>query len=189
TSDAKHPASQGLIQMLGVFVDTIIVCTCTAIIILMSNDYGSESLRGVSLTQKALEFHIGEFGLHFLAFILLLFCYTSIIGNYAYAESNIRYIRNKPSFVLAFRLIVLFFVYFGAVRDGGIVWAFADTVMASMAMINLVSIVLLAPIVWVILKDYQKQVKAGVEQPVFKIEDHPELIRRGVDPLIWKSKE
>ncbi|MCT8645222.1 alanine:cation symporter family protein [Glaesserella parasuis] len=188
-SDAKHPASQGLIQMLGVFVDTIIVCTCTAIIILMSNDYGSESLRGVSLTQKALEFHIGEFGLHFLAFILLLFCYTSIIGNYAYAESNIRYIRNKPSFVLAFRVIVLFFVYFGAVRDGGIVWAFADTVMASMAMINLVSIVLLAPIVWVILKDYQKQVKAGVEQPVFKIEDHPELIRRGVDPLIWKSKE
>ncbi|MDE3997681.1 alanine:cation symporter family protein [Glaesserella parasuis] len=189
TSDEKRPASQGLIQMLGVFVDTIIVCTCTAIIILMSNDYGSESLRGVSLTQKALEFHIGEFGLHFLAFILLLFCYTSIIGNYAYAESNIRYIRNKPSFVLAFRLIVLFFVYFGAVRDGGIVWAFADTVMASMAMINLVSIVLLAPIVWVILKDYQKQVKAGVEQPVFKIEDHPELIRRGVDPLIWKSKE
>ncbi|MCT8638095.1 alanine:cation symporter family protein [Glaesserella parasuis] len=188
-SGAKHPASQGLIQMLGVFVDTIIVCTCTAIIILMSNDYGSESLRGVSLTQKALEFHIGEFGLHFLAFILLLFCYTSIIGNYAYAESNIRYIRNKPSFVLAFRVIVLFFVYFGAVRDGGIVWAFADTVMASMAMINLVSIVLLAPIVWVILKDYQKQVKAGVEQPVFKIEDHPELIRRGVDPLIWKSKE
>ncbi|AUI65406.1 MULTISPECIES: sodium:alanine symporter family protein [Glaesserella] len=189
TSDAKHPASQGLIQMLGVFVDTIVVCTCTAIIILMSNDYGNESLRGVSLTQKALEFHVGEFGLHFLAFTLLLFCYTSIIGNYAYAENNIRYIRNKPSVVLAFRLIVLFFVYFGAVRDGGIVWAFADTVMASMAMINLVSIVLLAPIVWVILKDYQKQVKAGIEQPIFKIEDHPELIRRGVDPLIWKSKE
>lgn len=188
TSDAKHPATQGLIQMLGVFVDTIIVCTCTAIIILLSNDYGSETLRGVSLTQKALEFHVGEFGLHFLAFILLLFCYTSIIGNYAYAEINIRYIRNRPVAILIFRLIVLFFVYFGAVRDGGIVWSFADTVMASMAMINLVSIVLLAPIVWIILKDYQKQIKAGKE-PVFKIEEHPELIRRGVDPLIWKSKE
>lgn len=189
TSDAKHPASQGLIQMLGVFVDTIIVCTCTAVIILMSNDYGSESLRGVSLTQKALEFHLGEFGLHFLAFILLLFCYTSIIGNYAYAETNIRYIRNKPSFILAFRLIVLFFVYFGAVRNGGVVWDFADTVMASMAMINLISIVLLAPVVWVILKDYQSQIKAGISEPVFEIEKHPELIRRGVDPLIWKSKE
>lgn len=189
SSDAKHPASQGLIQMLGVFVDTIIVCTCTAIIILMSNDYGSESLRGVSLTQKALEFHLGEFGLHFLAFILLLFCYSSIIGNYAYAETNIRYIRNNPVMVLIFRLVVLFFVYFGAVRSGGIVWAFADTVMASMAMINLVAIIILAPIVWVILKDYTKQIKAGVEQPIFTVEKYPELIKRGVDAEIWKKKD
>lgn len=188
TSDAKHPASQGLIQMLGVFVDTIVVCTCTAVIILMSNDYGGEHLRGVSLTQKALEFHVGEFGLHFLAFILLLFCYTSIIGNYAYAESNIRYIRNKPWVVLVFRLVVLFFVYFGAVRDGGIVWAFADTVMASMAMINLVAIVLLAPIVWLVLKDYKKQVKAGKE-PIFNIEDHPELLKRGVDAEVWRKPD
>ncbi|QLB20275.1 sodium:alanine symporter [Vespertiliibacter pulmonis] len=187
TSDAKHPASQGLIQMLGVFVDTIIVCTCTAIIILMSNDYGGEQLKAVSLTQKALEFHVGEFGLHFLAFIILLFCYTSIIGNYAYAESNVRYIRNKPTMVLIFRLLVLFFVYFGAVRDGGIVWAFADTVMASMAMINLVSIVLLSPIVWLVLKDYQKQLKAG-KDPVFNVENYPNLIKRGVNPDVWNNK-
>lgn len=187
TSDAKHPASQGLIQMLGVFVDTIVVCTCTAIIILMSNDYGGEQLKAVSLTQKALEFHIGEFGLHFLAFIILLFCYTSIIGNYAYAESNVRYIRNKPTAVLIFRLLVLFFVYFGAVRDGGIVWAFADTVMASMAMINLVAIVLLSPIVWLILKDYQKQLKAG-QEPVFCIDDHPSLLKRGVEAEVWRKK-
>lgn len=187
SSDAAHPASQGLVQMLGVFVDTIVVCTCTAVIILMSDNYGSETLRGVSLTQSALQFHLGEFGLHFLAFILLLFCYTSIIGNYAYAETNIRYIKNSPVFVLVFRLVVLFFVYFGAVRDGGIVWAFADTVMASMAMINLVSIVLLAPLVWLILKDYQRQVKAG-QTPVFCIDDHPELLKRGVDADVWKRK-
>jgi AGCS family alanine or glycine:cation symporter len=74
-SDAKHPASQGLVQMLGVFMDTIVVCTCTAIIILMSDNYGGENLRGVELTQTALQFHLGDFGLHFLAFILLLFCY------------------------------------------------------------------------------------------------------------------
>lgn len=185
TADAKHPASQGLIQMLGVFVDTIIVCTCTAVVVLLSNDYGSEALRGVSLTQKALQFHVGEFGIHFLAFMLLLFCYTSIIGNYAYAENNIRYIRNKPWFVLVFRLLVLFFVYFGAVRDGGIVWAFADTVMASMALINLAAIVLLAPIVWLILKDYKEQLKVG-QDPVFKVENHPSLIQRGVNPDIWK---
>lgn len=188
SSDAAHPASQGLVQMLGVFVDTIVVCTCTAVIILMSDNYGGETLRGVSLTQSALQFHLGEFGLHFLAFILLLFCYTSIIGNYAYAETNIRYIKNSPIFVLVFRLVVLFFVYFGAVRDGGIVWAFADTVMASMAMINLVSIVLLAPLVWLILKDYQRQVKAG-QTPIFCIDDHPELLKRGVNAEVWKRKE
>lgn len=188
TSDAKHPASQGLIQMLGVFVDTIVVCTCTAIIILMSDNYGNETLKGVELTQTALQYHLGEFGVHFLAFILLLFCYTSIIGNYAYAETNIRYIKNKPWFVWAFRAVVLFFVYFGAVRDGGIVWAFADTVMASMAVINLIAILILAPIVWRLLKDYVRQVKAG-QEPVFKIEEHQDLIHRGVDPLIWKSKE
>lgn len=188
TSDAKHPASQGLIQMLGVFVDTLVVCTCTAIIILMSDNYGGESLRGISLTQTALQFHLGEFGLHFLAFVILLFCFTSIIGNYAYAETNIRYIKNKAWFVWSFRAVVLFFVYFGAVRDGGIVWAFADTVMASMAVINLVAILILAPIVWVIMKDYICQLKQGKE-PVFRIEEHQDLIHKGVDPLIWKSKE
>lgn len=188
TSDAKHPASQGLIQMLGVFVDTIVVCTCTAVIILMSDNYGGESLKGISLTQTALQFHLGEFGLHFLAFIILLFSFTSIIGNYAYAETNIRYIKNKAWFVWSFRVIVLFFVYFGAVRDGGIVWAFADTVMASMAVINLIAILALSPLVWIILKDYIRQLKNG-QEPVFKIEEHEHLIHRGVDPFVWKSKE
>lgn len=188
TSDAKHPASQGLIQMLGVFVDTLVVCTCTAVIILMSDNYGGENLRGISLTQNALQFHLGEFGLHFLAFVILLFCFTSIIGNYAYAETNVRYIKNKTWFVWSFRAIVLFFVYFGAVRDGGIVWDFADTVMASMAVINLVAILILSPVVWIILKDYIRQVKSG-QEPVFRIEEHQELIHKGVDPLIWQSKD
>ncbi|QLB12975.1 AGCS family alanine or glycine:cation symporter [Bisgaardia hudsonensis] len=185
SADVKHPASQGLIQMLGVFVDTIIVCTCTAIVILLSDDYGGESLKSISLTQNALEYHVGEFGVHFLAFILLLFAFSSIIGNYAYAESNIRFIKNNPIFVLLFRLVVLFFVYFGAVNSGTIVWSFADTVMAIMSMINLVSIVILAPIVWLLLKDYQQQLKAGKE-PEFKVEDHPSLLKRGLDPRLWK---
>ena len=98
---------------------------------------------------------------HFLAFILLLFAYSSIIGNYAYAESNIRFIKNKPWFVWTFRLSVLFFVYFGSVKSGNVVWNFADTVMAVMAIINLVAIVLLSPIVWKLMKDYQRQLKAG----------------------------
>lgn len=181
----KHPVSQGLVQMLGVFVDTMMVCTCTAIVILLSNNYGGEELKSISLTQNALQYHVGEFGLHFLAFILLLFAYSSIIGNYAYAESNIRFIKNKPWFVLLFRLTVLFFVYFGAVRSGNVVWNFADTVMAVMAILNLVAIVLLSPIVWTLLKDYQRQLKAG-KTPEFKIEDYPELKKRVLEQETWK---
>lgn len=181
----KHPVSQGLVQMLGVFVDTMIVCTCTAVVILLSNNYGGEELKSISLTQNALQYHVGEFGLHFLAFILLLFAYSSIIGNYAYAESNIRFIKNKPWFVLLFRLVVLFFVYFGAVRSGNVVWNFADTVMAMMAILNLVAIVLLSPIVWKLLKDYQRQLKAG-KTPEFKIEDYPELQKRVFEQQTWK---
>lgn len=185
SADVKHPASQGLIQMLGVFVDTIVVCSCTAIIILLSDNYGGESLKSISLTQRALQYHVGDFGLHFLAFILLLFAFSSVIGNYAYAESNVRFIKNRPLVVLIFRLFVLFFVYFGAVNSGNIVWNFADTVMAIMALINLFSIVLLSPIVWLLLKDYQSQLKAGKE-PVFNIENYPQLIKRGVKDDIWK---
>ncbi|MCQ9122213.1 alanine/glycine:cation symporter family protein [Rodentibacter pneumotropicus] len=181
----KHPVSQGLVQMLGVFVDTMMVCTCTAIVILLSNNYGGEELKSISLTQNALQYHVGEFGLHFLAFILLLFAYSSIIGNYAYAESNIRFIKNKPWFLLLFRLVVLFFVYFGAVRSGNVVWNFADTVMAVMAILNLVAIVLLSPIVWKLLKDYQRQLKAG-KIPEFKIENYPELKQRVFEQETWK---
>ncbi|WP_168769316.1 alanine/glycine:cation symporter family protein [Haemophilus influenzae] len=181
----KHPVSQGLVQMLGVFVDTMIVCTCTAVIILLSNNYGSETLKSISLTQNALQYHIGEFGVHFLAFILLLFAYSSIIGNYAYAESNIRFIKNKSWFVLLFRLMVLFFVYFGSVRSGNVVWNFADTVMAVMAIINLIAILMLSPIVWKLMKDYQHQLKEG-KTPEFKIDDHPELRKKIFDSRIWK---
>ncbi|OOF44422.1 sodium:alanine symporter family protein [Rodentibacter trehalosifermentans] len=181
----KHPVSQGLVQMLGVFVDTMIVCTCTAVVILLSNNYGGEELKSISLTQNALQYHVGEFGLHFLAFILLLFAYSSIIGNYAYAESNIRFIKNKPWFVLLFRLTVLFFVYFGAVRSGNVVWNFADTVMAVMAILNLIAIVLLSPIVWKLMKDYQRQLKAG-KTPEFKIEDYPELKKCVFEQQTWK---
>jgi len=181
----KHPVSQGLVQMLGVFVDTMIVCTCTAVIILLSDNYGSETLKSISLTQNALRYHIGEFGVHFLAFILLLFAYSSIIGNYAYAESNIRFIKNKPWFVWAFRLSVLFFVYFGSVKSGNVVWNFADTVMAVMAIINLVAIVLLSPIVWKLMKDYQRQLKEGKE-PEFKIDLYPEIKKRVLEHRIWK---
>lgn len=185
TADVKHPVSQGLIQMLGVFVDTMIVCSCTAIIILLGDNYGSETLKGVVLTQHALNYHIGEWGVHFLAFILLLFCYTTIVGNYAYAESNIRFLKDNPKLILVFRLLVLFFVYFGAVKSAKTVWDFADTIMAVMALINLGAIICLSPVVWVVLKDYQRQLSEKKE-PVFKLDEHPQLENKGINQDIWK---
>lgn len=188
TADVKHPASQGLIQMFGVFIDTIIICTCTAVVILLSDNFGNADFKGVVLTQHALSFHLGEFGTHFLALILLLFCYTTIIGNYAYAESNIRFIKDNPKLLLIFRLIVLFFVYFGAVKSASSVWNFADTIMGMMAMINLVAIILLAPVVLLVLKDYQRQLKAK-QEPVFKLDEHEKLQNRGIDAEIWNKKD
>lgn len=184
SASVKHPASQGLIQMLGVFVDTMVVCSCTAFVILLA-DVHQTGLINISLTQTALKTHVGEYGVHFLAFILLLFAFSSIIGNYAYAESNIRFIRNKTWLVVLFRFIVLFFVYFGAVNASTLVWSFADTVMTVMALINLFAIVMLAPVVWTLLNDYINQRQAGIKEPCFRLQDHPRLLKYGVDKNVW----
>ena len=111
-SDVKHPVNQGLVQMLGVFVDTFVVCSCTAIIILVSGLYENAGFEGVTLTQMALESQIGAWGDDFLALILFLFAYSSIIGNYAYAEGNVQFINNNSRVMLIFRLFVLVMVYF-----------------------------------------------------------------------------
>lgn len=187
TSDATHPVKQGLIQMLGVFVDTIVICTCTAVIILTSDNFGSADLQGVALTQKALSYHLGQFGIHFLAIILFLFAFSSIVGNYAYAENNIKFLNSNNKVLIAFRLLVVFFVYYGAVGSGSIVWSFADTVMAIMAIINLFALVVLYPTIKLLIQDYLKQYKNS--DPVFDIKNYPELLKKGVEPEIWTNSE
>jgi hypothetical protein len=105
-SDVKHPVNQGLVQMLGVFVDTFIVCTSTAIIILVSGVYQDAGFVGVELTQRALETQVGHWGADFLAVLLFLFCYSAVLGNYAYAESNVQFINNNPKVMFIFRIFV-----------------------------------------------------------------------------------
>ncbi len=185
-SDAQHPASQGLIQMLGVFVDTILVCSCTAFIILVSGvvDSGAE---GVKLTQMALTSQIGDFGSSFLAILLLMFCFSSVMGNYSYAESNVMYIKNNKIVLFMFRLFVLVMVYFGAVQKVGLVWDMADASMGVMALINLVAIILLSPIAFTILKDFEDQKKQGVKNPEFDINKYPELKKKLEHPEIWEK--
>ena len=183
-SDVKHPVNQGLVQMLGVFVDTFVVCSCTAIIILASGLYENAGFEGVALTQMALESQIGAWGDDFLALILFLFAYSSIIGNYAYAEGNVQFINNNPRVMLIFRVLVLFMVYFGSIASVPLIWSLADLFMGVMASINLIAILLLMPFMMMLLKDYTQQLKAGVKQPEFKIDQYPKF-KDKVNSDIW----
>lgn len=183
-ADVKHPVSQGMIQMLGVFIDTLIVCSCTAFILLLSNVHTAGSdLTGVQLTQAALVYHVGSWGADFLAVVLFLFAFSTIIGNYAYAESNIQYLSNHWLVMAAFRTAVLGMVYFGAVAKVEIVWDMADLSMGLMALINLIAILALSPLVFLLLKDYQAKLKMG-RDPQFKLSEHPSLKRR-IKSDIW----
>ncbi|MEG2431433.1 MAG: alanine/glycine:cation symporter family protein [Acinetobacter sp.] len=183
-SDVKHPVNQGLVQMLGVFVDTFVVCSCTAIIILVSGLYENAGFEGVTLTQMALESQIGAWGDDFLALILFLFAYSSIIGNYAYAEGNVQFINNNRRVMLIFRLFVLVMVYFGSIASVPLIWNMADLFMGVMASINLIAILLLMPFLLMLLRDYTGQLKRGVKEPEFKLDNHPKF-KDKVKSDIW----
>ncbi|WP_026870470.1 alanine/glycine:cation symporter family protein [Inquilinus limosus] len=179
TATTRHPATQGLMQMLGVFIDTIIVCSCTAAIILLSGVYQpGNGMGGVQLTQAAIVSQVGDWGSVFLAVAMFLFAYSSIIGNYAYAEGNVEFIRNSRPVLLVFRLAVLAMVFFGSVQEVKLVWNMADLSMGLMAIVNLVAILLLSRWVFVLAKDYRGQLRLGAAEPVFDRKSYPELDRR-----------
>ncbi|MDO5650626.1 MAG: alanine/glycine:cation symporter family protein [Moraxella sp.] len=183
-ASVKHPVEQGVIQMLGVFVDTLIVCSCTAFIILLAELPTGVDLSGVQLTQAALEFHVGGWGQYFLAVVLFMFAFSTIIGNYAYAESNMQFLKNNPFVLTVFRMIVLGFVYFGAVSKVAVVWDMGDLAMGTMALINLIAIALLSKYIFTMIKDYNRQLKAGVQEPIFQLDEHPEM-KAKVKSEIW----
>ena len=177
-AEVKHPVSQGMIQMLGVFVDTIIVCSCTAFIVLVyQQPYGN--LNGAELTQAAIISQVGAWGADFLAIILFMFAFSTVIGNYAYAESNVQFIKNHWLLTALFRMLVLGWVYFGAVANVPLIWDMADT----MAWINLVAILILSPLAFLLLRDYTAKLKMG-KDPVFKLSEHPGL-KRKIKSDIW----
>ena len=181
-AEVKHPVSQGMIQMLGVFVDTIIVCSCTAFIVLVyQQPYGD--LSGAELTQAAIVSQVGAWGADFLAIILFMFAFSTVIGNYAYAESNVQFIKNHWLLTALFRMLVLGWVYFGAVANVPLIWDMADMAMGTMAWINLVAILLLSPLAFLLLRDYTSKLKMG-KDPVFKLSEHPGL-KRKIKSDIW----
>lgn len=176
TADVSHPVKQGLIQTLGVFTDTILICSCTAFIILLSGiDYSDKGLTGIQLTQNALSSQIGELGSIFIAICVLLFAFSSIVGNYYYGESNIEFLSEKKIYLIIYRLFVAGMVLFGSVASLQIVWDLADVFMALMAIINLIAIILLGKFAFKALDDYTKQKKSGISDPVFKSSSIPEL--------------
>ncbi|PKG85645.1 sodium:alanine symporter family protein [Colwellia sp. 75C3] len=184
TPNPNHPASQGFIQMFGVFVDTLVICTATAAIIVLAGDTGNAG-DGIAITIAALDFHVGAWGGAFIAGSIILFCFTSIIANYSYAETNIMFLsNNKTTFVPLFRCCVVAMVMFGAIAKIDIVWALADASMGLMALVNLIALLLLSNIAIKVIKHYKSQCKAGIE-PNFVAADFPELKGKTEDG-IWK---
>lgn len=164
TAEVKHPASQGFVQMLGVFTDTIVICTATASIILVSGvmEPGGE-LTGVPLTQAALDAEVGGWGSVFVAVSLMFFAFTSIVANYYFGETSLRFIRDDRALLAGFRLVVLVFVMGGALVKVNVVWSAADLSMGLMALLNLVAIVLLSPVALAVMRDYLSQLRGGRE--------------------------
>ena len=167
TADVSHPVKQGLIQTLGVFTDTLVICSCTAFIILFSGMYANGETNGIQLTQMALDNEIGSGGTIFVAIAILFFAFSSIIGNYFYGEANLRYITENKKIILLFRIISGSMVMFGALAGLDLVWGIADICMGLMAIFNLIAITILGKYAFRLLDDYRSQKRNGIKDPVF----------------------
>ncbi|GGK29614.1 sodium:alanine symporter [Caldalkalibacillus thermarum] len=163
----SHPVKQGLIQSLSVFTDTLIICSATAFIILMSGIYLDQEINGIALTQAALSTHVGDWATGFVAIAILLFAFSSLIGNYYYGETNIEFIRSSKTWLTIYRLAVIGMVAFGSVAQLSLVWDMADLFMGLMAIINLIAIALLGKFAFAALQDYVEQRREG-KDPVFR---------------------
>lgn len=170
----SHPVKQGLVQALGVFVDTIIICTCTALIIMISGLYDS-GLDGIELTTRALESSVGPVGRYFITVAIFLFAYSSVIANYYYGETNIRYISKNKVWVWAFRIITPLIVLAGSLMELQTAWSLVDISMALLTVCNLAALLILSPQAFKLLKDYRAQKKAGIKEPEFRKDSMPEI--------------
>ena len=167
TANVSHPVKQGLIQTLGVFTDTLVICTCTAFIILISGMYIHGETNGIQLTQMALDNEIGSGGSTFVAIAILFFAFSSIIGNYFYGEANLRYLTENHKIIFVFRVLCSTMIMLGALSSLDLVWGIADICMGLMAIFNLIAITILGKYAFRLLEDYRSQKKNGTKDPVF----------------------
>lgn len=172
-AETSHPIKQGLLQAFGVFIDTLVICTCTAMIILISglHDSGND---GIILTTMALESEIGPVGKYFITTAIFLFAYSTIIANYFYGETNIRFITKSKKYVVLFRIATSVVVFVAAWVTLQEAWSMVDVMMGLMTLCNLAAIFPLSKYVWRLLDDYLRQKKAGKE-PVFHRSQMPDI--------------
>ena len=178
TASVSHPCKQGLVQSLSVYIDTLLICTCSAMMVLVfyvQDPEAAASLNGMPLVQMAVNNSVGEIGIHFITFAIFAFAFSSLIGNYFYAESNLRFIKGNSKVLLTvFRLVCLGVVFYGAVNSFDLAWNLADIFMGFMALVNLIAILLLGKWALAALDDYTRQRKQGVD-PVFVADSIPGL--------------
>lgn len=185
-ADVSHPVKQGFVQMLGVFTDTLLICSSTAFIVLLSGAPIDGSVVGIELTQMSIDSFLGNnLGSYFISIAILFFAFSSVIGNYYYGEVNIRFVTHKKVWLFIYRLAVVSMVFFGAISSLDIVWQLADFSMAIMTTLNLVAIVLLSKVAFKILGDYSVQHKAGIKKPVFRPSKVEGLDSKGME--VWQD--
>ncbi|HCP55616.1 MULTISPECIES: alanine/glycine:cation symporter family protein [Pseudomonas] len=181
-----HPVSQGYVQMAGVFIDTLLICTASAAIILLAK-VPAGSAEGIALVQQALSSQLGGWAKYFLAVVILFFAFTSIVANYFYAENCLVFLEhNHQSGLLIFRLAVLAMVMFGALASLPFVWNLADVSMGLMAITNLIAVILLSNLAFKLARDYNAQRKAG-KVPTFDASEYPE-VQKKLSPGVWDDR-
>ena len=183
SAEVSHPVKQGLAQIISVYIDTLLICSTTVFLILLTGDWHNSGYSGIPLLQQCVARVIGPIGIPFITVIVCLFAFTSILGNYFYAEANIRFITKNKTVLTVFRILAACMVFLGALNDMDVAWSLADITMGLEAVVNIIAIVLLSRIAFAALEDYEAQKKAG-KDPVF-YEDNIGLSNTDV----WKRNE
>ncbi|NBB69969.1 MAG: amino acid carrier protein [Alphaproteobacteria bacterium] len=180
-----HPVNQGIVQSFSVFIDTAIICTATALIILISGIHETSAVEdGVVLTQLALQDHVGPWGETFVSVILTLFAFSSILYNFYLGENSSSWMTpDNPIFFIVFRLLMLVLILWGSMQDLTTVFSFADLTMALLAVFNLIALALLMKVSFRLMDDYDQQWRAG-KVPIFDPDKFPDL---KIDREAWKD--
>jgi AGCS family alanine or glycine:cation symporter len=182
-----HPANQGIVQSFSVFIDTLIICSATAFIILLSGVYEPGSgvaVEGVALTQSALADHVGDWGRAFVSIALVLFGFSTMLYNYYLGENSLNFFSTENQNLFnGFRVLIIGLVCWGATTDLGTVFGFADVTMGLLALANLIALLFLVKPGLRILRDFDRQIGEGIEQPVFDVSQFRDM---NVDPVAWE---